>query len=79
MLQEWSNMVDAWIDGQSYVPKLLPTECRGAGAECHIMSKGSSPVRISIAARVVCHSKKKITISDLFPLKPNQHGLGKSL
>jgi len=24
MLQEWANMVDAWIDGQSYVPKLLP-------------------------------------------------------
>src|SRR3990167_4346987 len=24
MLQEWANMVDAWIDGQTYVPKLLP-------------------------------------------------------
>ena len=24
MLQEWANMVDAWGDGQSYVPKLGP-------------------------------------------------------
>ena len=24
MLQEWANMVDAWIDGQTYVPKLMP-------------------------------------------------------
>lgn len=24
MLQEWASMVDAWIDGQSYVPKLMP-------------------------------------------------------
>jgi len=24
MLQEWANMVDAWIEGQTYVPKLLP-------------------------------------------------------
>jgi integrase len=24
MLQEWANMVDAWIDGQIYVPKLMP-------------------------------------------------------
>ena len=23
-LQEWANTVDAWIDGQSYVPKLIP-------------------------------------------------------
>jgi len=24
MLQEWANMVDAWIDGQTHVPKLMP-------------------------------------------------------
>ena len=24
MLQEWANMVDAWTDGQTYVPKLMP-------------------------------------------------------
>ncbi|MFT9637501.1 tyrosine-type recombinase/integrase [Alcaligenes phenolicus] len=24
MLQEWASMVDAWIDGQTYVPKLMP-------------------------------------------------------
>ncbi len=24
MLQEWANMVDAWIGGQTYVPKLIP-------------------------------------------------------
>ncbi len=24
MLQEWANMIDAWIDGQTYVPKLMP-------------------------------------------------------
>ncbi len=24
MLQEWANMVDAWIQGDTYVPKLLP-------------------------------------------------------
>jgi len=24
MLQEWANMVDAWIEGGTYVPKLLP-------------------------------------------------------
>ncbi len=24
MLQEWANMVDAWIDGQTYVPRLMP-------------------------------------------------------
>ena len=24
MLQEWANMVDAWIDGQTYMPKLMP-------------------------------------------------------
>jgi len=24
MLQEWANMVDAWIDGQAYVPRLMP-------------------------------------------------------
>jgi len=24
MLQEWANMVDAWIDGKAYVPKLMP-------------------------------------------------------
>ena len=24
MLQEWANLVDAWGDGQTYVPKLLP-------------------------------------------------------
>ncbi|MDA8449165.1 tyrosine-type recombinase/integrase [Acidovorax sp. GBBC 3332] len=24
MLQEWANMVDAWIEGDTYVPKLLP-------------------------------------------------------
>lgn len=24
MLQEWADMVDAWIDGRTYVPKLLP-------------------------------------------------------
>ncbi|MBK3816455.1 tyrosine-type recombinase/integrase [Paraburkholderia aspalathi] len=24
MLQEWANMVDAWIDGQIYMPKLMP-------------------------------------------------------
>ena len=24
MLQEWANMVDAWIDGQTYVSKLMP-------------------------------------------------------
>jgi integrase len=24
MLQEWADMVDAWIDGQSYLPTLLP-------------------------------------------------------
>ena len=23
MLQEWADMVDAWIDGRTYVPKLL--------------------------------------------------------
>jgi hypothetical protein len=23
-LQEWANMADAWIDGQTYVPKLMP-------------------------------------------------------
>jgi OmpA-OmpF porin, OOP family len=24
MLQEWANMVDAWIDGQTYAPRLMP-------------------------------------------------------
>ncbi|RWA51333.1 hypothetical protein AU476_23265 [Cupriavidus sp. UYMSc13B] len=24
MLQEWAHMVDAWIDGRSYVSNLLP-------------------------------------------------------
>ena len=24
MLQEWATMVDAWIDGRTYVPKLMP-------------------------------------------------------
>jgi hypothetical protein len=24
MLQEWANMVDAWIDGQTHVPKSMP-------------------------------------------------------
>ena len=24
MLQEWANMVDAWIDGRTHVPRLLP-------------------------------------------------------
>jgi hypothetical protein len=24
MLQEWANMGDAWIDGQTCVPKLMP-------------------------------------------------------
>lgn len=24
MLQEWANRVDAWIDGQTYVPQLMP-------------------------------------------------------
>lgn len=24
MLQEWADMVDAWIDGRTHVPKLLP-------------------------------------------------------
>jgi len=23
MLQEWADMVDAWIDGRTHVPKLL--------------------------------------------------------
>ncbi len=24
MLQQWANVVDAWIDGLTYVPKLMP-------------------------------------------------------
>ena len=24
MLQEWADMVDAWIDGRTHVPRLLP-------------------------------------------------------
>ena len=24
MLQEWSNMVDAWISGEKYIAKFLP-------------------------------------------------------
>lgn len=24
MLQEWANLIDAWVDGQTYVPKLMP-------------------------------------------------------
>ncbi len=24
MLQEWADMVDAWIDGRTHLPKLLP-------------------------------------------------------
>lgn len=32
MLQEWANMVDAWIDGQTDVPKLIPENVGGAGA-----------------------------------------------
>jgi hypothetical protein len=24
MLQEWADMVDAWVDGRTYVPKLVP-------------------------------------------------------
>lgn len=24
MLQAWANMVDAWIGGQTYAPKLMP-------------------------------------------------------
>ena len=26
MLQEWADMVDAWIDGRTRVPKLTPDE-----------------------------------------------------
>ncbi|MES1937537.1 tyrosine-type recombinase/integrase [Salinisphaera hydrothermalis] len=26
MLQEWANMIDAWIDGRTYVPKLMPDD-----------------------------------------------------
>ena len=25
MLQEWANMIDAWVDGKGYAPSLLPT------------------------------------------------------
>ena len=24
MLQEWANLIDAWVDGQTYAPKLMP-------------------------------------------------------
>jgi hypothetical protein len=24
MLQEWSNIIDAWVAGQKYVPVLIP-------------------------------------------------------
>jgi len=24
MMQEWSNIVDAWVAGQKYVPDLIP-------------------------------------------------------
>ena len=33
MLQGWTNMVDAWIDGQTYVPQLVPGERGGACVE----------------------------------------------
>lgn len=26
MLQEWADMIDAWIDGRTHVPKLTPDE-----------------------------------------------------
>ena len=25
MLQEWANMVDAWVEGGTYAPTLLPS------------------------------------------------------
>jgi hypothetical protein len=25
MMQEWSNIVDAWVAGQKYVPVLIPS------------------------------------------------------
>ncbi len=24
MLQEWANIVDAWVEGRTYTPKLYP-------------------------------------------------------
>jgi hypothetical protein len=26
MLQEWANIVDAWVAGQKYVPALVPPQ-----------------------------------------------------
>jgi hypothetical protein len=33
MMQEWANMVDAWVDGRKYIPKLYPSSMELTVAE----------------------------------------------
>lgn len=33
MLQEWADMVDAWIDERTHVPKLMLDTCSNASTD----------------------------------------------